>query len=57
MLSTADGAATPLYCATSPEAAGTSGLYYDKCRAREPSRAATPELAARLWERSEEWTA
>jgi retinol dehydrogenase 12 len=56
MLSVDDGAKTPLYCATSPEVAGESGLFYDKCAHREPSRAATPELAAELWRRSEEWT-
>jgi len=57
MLTAADGAATSLYCATSPEVAGDSGLFYDKCAPRPASRVATPELALSLWERSEAWTA
>lgn len=55
MLSTAEGARTSLYCATSPEVAGDSGHYYDDCRRVEPSAVATAELAAELWERSVEW--
>ena len=31
MLSVSEGAATSLYCATSPEVAEESGLFYDKC--------------------------
>ena len=57
MLSVQDGAATTLYCATSAEVAGDSGLFYDKCAGRAPSPVATPELAAELWKRSEDWTA
>ena len=57
MLSVTEGAATSLYCATSPEVAQDSGLFYDKCAQRAPSPVATPELAAGLWKRSEEWTA
>ncbi len=57
MLSVTDGAATSLYCATSPDVAQASGRFYDKCAEREPSPVATPELAAELWRRSEEWTA
>jgi retinol dehydrogenase 12 len=57
MASPAEGARTPLYCATSPEVAGESGRYYDDCRARDPSAAATPALAEELWARSAEWTA
>jgi retinol dehydrogenase 12 len=56
MLSVEQGAATSLYCATSPEVASESGLFYDKCAQRPASRVATPELAAELWKRSEEWT-
>lgn len=56
MLSTGQGAVTSVYCATSPEAASESGLYYDKCRVREPSPVATPELAESLWKYSAEWT-
>ncbi len=57
MISTEEGARTSVYCATSEEVASESGLFYDKCAVREPSRIATPELAAELWRRSEEWTA
>ena len=53
----ADGAATSLYCATSPEVAEDSGLFYDKCAPRAASPVATPELALSLWQRSEAWTA
>jgi retinol dehydrogenase 12 len=56
MLSVEEGAKTSLYCATSPELADQSGLFYDKCAERKPSRYATPELAQELWRRSEEWT-
>jgi len=56
MLTTEQGAVTSLYCATSPAVAGDSGLYYDKCAARPPSAAATPELAGLLWKYSAEWT-
>jgi dehydrogenase/reductase SDR family protein 13 len=45
-----------LYCATSPDVAQDSGLFYDKCAERAPSPVATPELAAELWKRSEMWT-
>jgi retinol dehydrogenase 12 len=57
MLSVDEGAATSLYCAASAAVAEQSGLYYDKCAPRPASRVATPELAAELWRRSEEWTA
>src|ERR1022692_1093089 len=57
MLTVEQGARTSLYCATSPDLAGVSGRYYDSCRETEPSKVATPELAARLWEYSETWTA
>jgi retinol dehydrogenase 12 len=57
MLSVDEGAATSLYCATSPEVAEDSGLFYDKCAPRPASRVASPELAAELWERSQAWTA
>ncbi len=57
MLSVTEGAQTSLYCATSPEVAQDSGLFYDKCAQRAPSPVATPELAAELWKRSQEWAA
>lgn len=55
MRSPADGAATTLYCATSPEVAADSGHYYDDCRRKEPSETATPQLASELWARSIAW--
>jgi retinol dehydrogenase-12 len=51
----AEGAKTSLYCATSPEVAAESGHYYDDCRRKEPNTAATPQLAAELWDRSVAW--
>ncbi|HEX9065595.1 MAG TPA: SDR family oxidoreductase [Streptosporangiaceae bacterium] len=54
MLTIEQGARTSLYCATSPDVGGQSGLYYDKCQVREPSAVVTPELAARLWAFSEQ---
>jgi retinol dehydrogenase-12 len=57
MLTVEQGAATSLYCATSAEVAADSGLFYDSCARREPSPAATPELAGQLWRRSDGWTA
>ncbi len=57
MLTIEQGARTSLYCATSAEVAGETGRYYDSCKQTEPSKIATPELAARLWEYSEQWTA
>jgi NAD(P)-dependent dehydrogenase (short-subunit alcohol dehydrogenase family) len=56
MLSVTDGAATSLYCATSPDVAEASGQYYEKCLEHAASAVATPELARLLWERSEAWT-
>lgn len=56
MLTVEEGAVTSVYCATSPEVADASGLYYDKCAVREPSRVATPELAGQLWKHSAQWT-
>ena len=57
MLSVQDGAATSLYCATSPEVARDSGLFYQACAERAPSPVATPELAAELWKHGESWIA
>lgn len=55
MKSTAEGAQTSLYCATSPDVADSSGRFYDNGKEREPNPLATPELAAELWARSAEW--
>ena len=57
MKSPEEGSRTSVYCATSPEVAGDTGLYYSDCAVKEPNTAATPELASELWRRSEEWTA
>lgn len=55
MKSTEQGARTSLYCATSPDVADQTGLYYDNQREKKPSKVVTPELATELWERSEAW--
>ena len=56
MKSNEEGARTSVYCATDPSLAQESGKYYDDCKEKEPSKVATPELGAQLWEKSEEWT-
>jgi NAD(P)-dependent dehydrogenase (short-subunit alcohol dehydrogenase family) len=56
MLSTEEGAATTLYCATDPGVANQSGLYYDECKAKEPSSVARDAaLAGRVWRETEGW--
>ena len=56
MIDTEEGARTTLYCATAPEIAQETGLYYDKCKQRTPSTLGQdPSLAAELWRRSEAW--
>ncbi|HWG60362.1 MAG TPA: SDR family oxidoreductase [Streptosporangiaceae bacterium] len=55
MISSAEGAETSLYCATSDSIATDSGRFYDNCREREPSKVATPDLARALWEHSQSW--
>ena len=56
MISTEEGAATTLHCASAVEAGRETGLYYDKCRVRTPSRVAQDAaLSAELWRRSEDW--
>lgn len=58
MISTEEGAKTSLYCATAPECAGETGLYYDKCRVRPASTLGQDStLAQELWRRSEAWLA
>jgi NAD(P)-dependent dehydrogenase (short-subunit alcohol dehydrogenase family) len=53
LLSSAEGARTSLYLATSPDVAGVTGKYFDKCRPVEPSPAAQDMVAARkLWDES-----
>ena len=55
MLTPEEGAATSLYCATSPVVANETGRYYEKMEQREPSEVATPSLGSDLWGRSSEW--
>ena len=48
------GALTSVYLASAAEAAGANGLYFDRCRPVEPSRAAQDDEAARrLWRESD----
>ena len=52
-----EGARTSLYLASAPEVEGVSGRYFERCREHTPAaHARDPELARRLWERSEELT-
>jgi NAD(P)-dependent dehydrogenase (short-subunit alcohol dehydrogenase family) len=52
-LSPEEGAKTMVYLASSPDVAGCSGGYYDRCAPAEPSPAArNDEDARRLWELS-----
>lgn len=56
MLSTVQGAATTLHCANSESLSAESGLYYDACRVKVPSKLAQdPALAAELWKISQDW--
>ena len=57
MITTDEGAKTSLHCAMAPELSGATGLYYDKCMARQPSAIGQDmALAGELWQRSEAWT-
>ncbi|MBI2896187.1 MAG: SDR family oxidoreductase [Deltaproteobacteria bacterium] len=57
MISSEQGAKTTLHCATAPDLTRESGLYYDQCAPRKPSRfARDEELARRLWSFSAEAT-
>ncbi|HKU43659.1 MAG TPA: SDR family oxidoreductase [Polyangiales bacterium] len=50
------GAETTLHCATAPELAQQTGLYYDACQPKQPSALARDtSLAAELWRRSLGW--
>ena len=58
MISTEEGARTSLYCATSPDCAGETGLYYDTCRLQTPSTLGRDTtMALKLWRESERWLA
>lgn len=58
MITPEQGAVSSLHCATAPEAANETGLYYDEFgKPKHPSRIAQdPELARTLWTKSAEWT-
>jgi dehydrogenase/reductase SDR family protein 13 len=55
MLSPTEGAQPSLRCATAPELAEESGLYYDRFEQRDPNPVTTAAAGAELWARSEEW--
>ena len=57
MKSTTEGAETTLLCATADPVPIESGGFMSEGEPKAPSEVATPELAAELWRRSEEWTA
>jgi len=55
LLTPEQGAQTTLYCALQAPAI-ESGLYYDKCRVKTPSRIAQDaQLAEQLWNKSVQW--
>jgi len=55
LLTPEEGAQTTLYCALQAPAS-ESGLYYDKCRVKTPSRIAQDaQLAEQLWHQSLQW--
>jgi retinol dehydrogenase 12 len=54
MLTNEQGAESPLYCATAPELAASTGRYYDRMHEARPSRLAEDAaLAQELWARTE----
>lgn len=56
MITVEEGAKTQIHCATSPDVATESGLYYDRCKPKTPSALARDAaLAEALWVRSAEW--
>jgi NAD(P)-dependent dehydrogenase (short-subunit alcohol dehydrogenase family) len=57
MITPEAGAAGPVHCATAPDLEPLSGSYFDLTQLHDMSPHATPELAATLWGRSEEWVA
>ncbi len=57
LLTSAQGARTSVYLATSPEAEGVTGEYFAKCKVKTPSkRARDDEQARTLWQLSERLT-
>jgi NAD(P)-dependent dehydrogenase (short-subunit alcohol dehydrogenase family) len=56
MISNEEGARTTVYCATSPEVAAQSGLYYDRCAAAPTEGLGGDDALGReLWARCEAW--
>lgn len=56
MITVEEGAKTQVHCASAPELAKETGLYYDTMKPRRPSALArNDELATELWEKSSEW--
>lgn len=56
MKNTEDGARTTVYCATAPECAAETGLYYDDCKVYKASKVARDEAAqATLWRETAAW--
>ena len=56
MITPEEGAKTTLHCATAPELANETGLYYDRCKPREPSAMGQDAaLASELWRVSEKF--
>lgn len=54
MITPEEGALTTLHCASAPELASQTGLYYDRCQPKTPSALAQDvELARSLWQHSE----
>jgi NAD(P)-dependent dehydrogenase (short-subunit alcohol dehydrogenase family) len=57
MLTNEEGAKTTLWCATSDAVRDETGLYYERCKEKTPSRLSRDEgLARKLWDVSAEWT-
>jgi NAD(P)-dependent dehydrogenase (short-subunit alcohol dehydrogenase family) len=58
MINTEKGAKTQVWLASSPDVAGVTGKYFDKCREKRPTEEAMNDDAARrLWELSEKLVA
>lgn len=56
LISNDEGAKTTLYCATSDDVRDRTGLYYDECAEKTPSKLALDDALAReLWDRSAAW--
>lgn len=56
MITPQEGAKTTLHCATAPELANETGLYYDRCKPRAPSAMGQDAaLASELWRVSEKY--